>query len=352
MPHLGGPLDYYEVLGLTRNADDITVKKAYRKLALKFHPDNDPSAGEKFSRVCEAYEVLADPKLKGFYDLFGEDALKFGIPDNKGGTKGGFFTFDPDTAPAEVFRTFFGTTNPYEALNDIQATFESLTTQAKPNKGKKKTFTIELSLEEVYYGVVKHVKHKRKLLVDDSNTGERKMKTEWVELTIDVPAGSLNGTQFVFEGKGNETPDTLPGPVVYVLGIAKHDRFRRSGSDLVHHATIPIFHSLAGTTYELESLDGRKLAIPVTDIVTPGYTLSIESEGLPVPRAPGQKGKLHVVFDLLFPSALSETQRMLLRAAFYLPPKLNEQQSKAVRGFELAFKDELKGWAVGFEKGG
>eukprot|EP00873_Tetraselmis_striata_P008228 jgi/Tetstr1/428492/TSEL_018503.t1 len=329
MPHLGGPLDYYEVLGLTRNADDLTVKKAYRKLALKFHPDNDAGAVEKFTRVCEAYEVLADPKLKGFYDLFGEDALKFGIPDNKGGTKGGFFTYDPEAAPAETFRKFFGTNNPYEALNDIQATFESLTTQPKPNKGKKKTFPIELTLEEIHFGVVKHVKHKRKLLV--------------------ARPGHLNGTHFVFEGKGNETPDTMPGPVIYVLGAATHDRFRRSGSDLVHHATIPIFHSLAGTTYELEALDGRKLSIPVTDIVTPGYTLTIEGEGLPVPGVPGQRGKLHVVFDLLFPSALSETQRMLLRAAFYLPPKLNEAQSKAVRGFELAFKDEIKGWRTGFE---
>eukprot|EP00951_Prasinocladus_malaysianus_P001307 scaffold8981_cov40-Prasinocladus_malaysianus.AAC.1 len=212
-------------------------------------------------------QVLSDPKLKGFYDLFGEDALKLGIPDNKGGTKGGFYTFDPEVDPLEVFRKFFGTSNPYEALNDITATFESMTTQPKPNKGKKKTYPIQLTLEEIYHGVVKHVPHKRKLLVDED--GERVMKTETVEFSIDVPAGTLNGTHFVFEGKGNETPDTMPGPVIYVLEAAKHDRFSRSGTDLVHHATIPIFHALAGTAYKLESLDGRLLTLPVTDIVTP-----------------------------------------------------------------------------------
>lgn len=292
--------------------------------------------------------MLADPKLKGFYDLFGEDALKFGIPDNKGGTKGGFFKFDVENGPHEVFRKFFGTNNPYEALNDITATFESMTTQPKPNKGKKKTFPITLTLEEINHGVIKHVTHKRKLIVDEA--GERQYRTENVNLTIDVKAGSLNGTHFVFEGRGNETPDTMPGPIIYVLETAKHERFSRSGSDLVHHATIPVFHALAGTTYDLETLDGRTLSIPVTEIVTPGHTLTIEAEGLPVPGSPGQKGNLLIVFNLLFPGTLSPTQRMLLRASFYLPAKMNNEQTKAVRAFELAFKDELKGWAVGFEK--
>jgi len=348
MPHLGGPLDYYEVLGLTRNADDPNIKKAYRKLALKFHPDNEGGDATKFARVSEAYEVLADPKLKGFYDLFGEDALKYGIPDNKGGKKGGFYKFNEEEGPHEVFRKFFGTNNPYEALNDITATFESLTTQPKPKKGGKKTHPIKLTLEEIYYGVEKHVVHKRKLIVEEG--GERVFKTENVPLTIDVPAGSLNGTHFVFEGKGNETPDTMPGPVIYVLEAEKHERFSRSGSDLVHHGQLPIFNSLAGTTYDLETLDGRVLQIPLTDIITPGHTLTIKGEGLPIPKSNGEKGDLHIVFNLLFPKSLNETQRMLLRAAFYLPKDINKEQAKAIRGFELAFKDELKGWAVGFEK--
>uniref|UniRef100_A0A061RV16 DnaJ homolog subfamily B member 4 n=1 Tax=Tetraselmis sp. GSL018 TaxID=582737 RepID=A0A061RV16_9CHLO len=348
MPYLGGPLDYYEVLGVTRNADDITVKKAYRKLSLELHPDNNPKTLEKFNRVCEAYQVLADPKLKGFYDLFGEDALKNGIPDNKGGVKGGFFSFDDEKDPDEVFRKFFGTNNPFEALNDITATFESLTTQPKPKKGKKKTFPVRLTLEELYYGVVKHVQHKRKVLVEEA--GERKAHLETVDLVIDVPAGTANGTNFIFDGKGNETPDTLPGPVIYVLEALPHDRFSRSGHDLVHHATIPVFHALAGTTYDLETLDGRTLQIPISEIATPGHTLTVEGEGLPIPEQPGTRGNLLVVINILFPTFLSETQRMLLHAAFYLPDKLNNEQTKAVRAFEWAFKDELKGWAVGFEK--
>jgi DnaJ-class molecular chaperone len=189
-------------------------------------------------------QVLADPNQKGYYDLFGEEALKLGIPDNKGGKKGGFYQFRAEEGPHEVFCKFFGTNNPYEALNDITATFESLTTQPKPKKGGKKTFSIKLTLEEIYYGVEKHVMHRRKLLVEED--GERKCQVENVPLTIDVPAGSLNGTHFVFEGKGNETPDTMPGPVIYVLEAEKHERFARSGSDLVHHGDLPIFNSLAG----------------------------------------------------------------------------------------------------------
>lgn len=342
---MGKGLDYYEALGLTRNADDVEIKRAYRKLALKFHPQITPTDAAKleFSRVCEAYDVLSDPKRKGFYDLYGEDALKNGIPDGQGGLKGGLYQFDADKTPLSVFERFFGTHNPYEALNAISAHFQQLTTADQPKKGKHTTYTVELTLEEIYHGCLKKVVHTRKVL---QPTGE--VIEEQRSLTIDVKAGLPDGTRFVFEGEGNKTPMKEPGPVVFVLKSIPHPRFTRRGSDLVHKVVLPLYQALIGAAVEVKTLDSRILQVPVADIVTPGYSSSVVGEGMPKPS--GGKGNLLLDIELLFPSALSEMQKMLLKASFFLPPKLSDKQAKAVKAFEKEFKDDLHGWASGFVK--
>lgn len=342
---MGKGLDYYEALGLTRNADDVEIKRAYRKLALKYHPQINPTddAKQEFARVCEAYDVLCDPQKKGFYDLYGEDALKHGIPDGQGGLKGGLYLFDPNKTPLKVFERFFGTHNPYEALNAISAHFQALTTAEQPKKGKHTTYTVELTLEEIFHGCLKKVTHTRKILGTDGKVTE-----ELRTLTIDVKPGLPDGTRFVFEGEGNKTPMKDPGPVVFVLKSLPHERFTRRGADLVHKVILPLYQALIGAAAEVQTLDSRILQVPVADIVTPGYTTTVAGEGMPKPG--GGKGNLILDIELLFPSALSETQKMLVKSAFFLPAKLDEQQSKAIKAFEKAFKDDKHGWATGFVK--
>jgi len=141
--------DYYTDLGLTRSATDVDIKKAYRKLSLKYHPDKDESAhaAKVFTAVAEAYDVLSEAKCKGFYDLYGEEGLKRGVTDGKGGRRGGFYAFEK--APTSVFASFFGTDNPYKALNELAEAFEALTATPKFKAGKAIRAELPATLEEV-----------------------------------------------------------------------------------------------------------------------------------------------------------------------------------------------------------
>nr|AAV87177.1 radial spoke protein 16 [Chlamydomonas reinhardtii] len=342
-------LDYYEVMGLTRSANDIDIRRAYRRLALKYHPDinKDGAAGDEFLRICEAYEVLCDPKTKGFYDLYGEDALKDGISDGNGGLKGPMYRFNPEESPKAVFERFFGTANPYEALEALSNQFESMTSEEAPARGKNKVYPLELTLEEIFHGCLKKVAHKRKVLLFSGEYVEEER-----QLTVDVKPGLPTGTRFVFEGEGNKTPKKEPGPVVFVLKPKPHPRFVRRGSDLVHKVTLPLHHALIGTTLDIRTLDDRDLKVPISDIMRPGSSLTVPGEGMPLPATPSARGNLVIEIDLLFPTHLTETQKMLLRSAFFLPPptEQNEETKKALRDYEAAFKHDLKGWAPVFKR--
>lgn len=314
-------LDYHDALGLTKNADDIEIKRCFRRLALKYHPDINKSeeTQAEFSRICEAYYVLSDRTPNG-------PAV----------------AFDLVNGPLQVFMRFFGTNNPFEALNSISNQFEAMTTEPKPQMGKQKVCMIELSLEEIYHGCLKKVSHSRKILSIDGSI-EEQMR----ELTIDVKPGLPDGTRFVFEGEGNQTPTKEAGQVVFVLQSKAHPTFVRSGpADLVHKVTLPLYQALVGTGVEVKMLDGRVLHVPITEIVTPGYSLTVPGEGMPRPGS--GKGTLVLNIDLLFPAAVSETQKMLIRSAFFLPSKLSSEQTKAITAFEKAFKDERHGWSTGF----
>ena len=111
--------DYYSILGISKNASDDEIKKAYRKLALKFHPDKNksPEAEEKFKLIAEAYEVLSDKKKRDIYDQFGEEGLQGGGSNNHGGYSNGsgpHFTYTFHGDPRATFAQFFGTDNPFE----------------------------------------------------------------------------------------------------------------------------------------------------------------------------------------------------------------------------------------------
>lgn len=150
------------------------------------------------------------------------------------------------------------------------------------------------------------------------------------------------------DSEGNRTPKRQPGPVVFTLVSKPHPVFSRRGYDLVHKVTIPLYQGLIGTPIDVPMLDGRLLSVPLTKIVTPGFKHVVEGEGMPKPD--GSKGSLVLEVDLLFPDTVTETQKMLLKAAFFLPHRPSLVQQKAIKGFEDAFKNELLGWRSGFPK--
>jgi len=332
-------LDYYDVLGLTRDADNLAIRRAFRKLALHFHPEinKDESAAQEFNRMCEAYDVLSNPRRKGFYDLYGEDALKDGVPEGQG-LKGSLYHFDPELTPEQVFSRFFGTANPYEALDAISSQFEAMTVAEQPMVGRNKVYTVELSLEEIFHGCLKKVSHKRKILHDNGEYTE-----ELRFLTIDVKPGLPSGTRFLFEREGNITPKKQPGPVVFILKPLQHNLFQRRGADLVRRVTLPLYQALCGAAVEIPTLDNRILSVPIADIVKPGFRTIIVGEGMPKPG--GGKGDLILEVDLLFPMELTEQQKLLLKSAFFLPTQPSEKQNAALLEFEKAFKHPLEGWS-------
>eukprot|EP00892_Ulva_mutabilis_P004775 jgi/Ulvmu1/266/UM001_0270.1 len=330
-------LDYYSVLGLSRSAKDVDVKRSFRTLALKYHPAKDPSPGAviEFSRVCEAYDVLSHPERKGFYDLHGEELLKNARTDPNGLVKGGIYTFTPHSC-ADIFSAFFGTTNPFEALEDISSVFQIMTSQKKLNEGKMQVHPVKLTLEEVYHGCLKKVTfQRRKLLLDET------VETEDRQLAIDVKPGLPDGTRFVFEGEGNIVPGKSPGAVVFVLETLANDRFVRKGQDLLHRTTVPLSQALAGSAVAIKLLNGSVAKVPVDNIITPGYKVTVPNKGLPIPGS-DKCGNLILEIGVLFPKALSEAQKMLLRAAFYLPDE--QEGCDAMKAFQQAFEDPVKGW--------
>lgn len=141
-------------------------------------------------------------------------------------------------------------------------------------------------------------------------------------------------------------PGKKPGEVVFVLETQPHAAFSRSGADLIHSPVVPLVDALAGAPITVHLLDGGSITVPVDDILTPGYELRVPRHGLPHPRAGhGARGDLILNVQVKFPQKLSEAQKMLIKAAVFLPEE--KAHCDAVNEFRHAFQDPLTGWQTG-----
>ncbi|RWW26562.1 hypothetical protein GW17_00009046 [Ensete ventricosum] len=291
--------DYYNILKVNRSATDEDLKKSYRRLAIRWHPDKNPSNKEeaeaKFKQISEAYEVLSDPRRRAVYDQHGEEGLK-GVPRDA----------------EDIFTEIFGSTNPFgfESMNRGKpARFQADGSGSAAAQPWKPPPAVErklaCSLEELYHGTAKKMKISRNVMQPN---GRRVAETE--VLTVEVKPGWKRGTKITFPNKGS---DRLPADIVFVIEEKPHDVYRRDGNDLVVHHKISLVDALTGTTINLRTLDGRDLVIEMTDVVKPSYELVIQSEGMPVAREPGKKGNLVIKFDVKFPSRLAPEQRAAIR---------------------------------------
>lgn len=337
--------DYYKILGLQKGATEDELKKAYRKMALKYHPDKNksPGAEEKFKEIAEAYEVLNDPKKREIYDKYGEEGLKGGMGGGGGGPGGNFsYTFHGD--PHETFRMFFGDENPFGQFfsfggqpgggfagqdmdDDPFAGFTNMMGGHHgfnlPSSGggggqrrQDPTITHDLlvSLEDVLKGVTKKMKITRKVLNPDG----RSTRSEDKVLTVEVKPGWKEGTKVTFPKEGDQTPNNIPADIVFVIKDKSHPLFKRDGSDIRYKARIGLREALIGCTVTVPTLDGRKQTLQLSDVTKPTATKRIAGEGLPYPKQPNKRGDLVVEFDIQFPDTLTKTARD--RIAELLPP--------------------------------
>ncbi|XP_064405470.1 dnaJ homolog subfamily B member 1-like [Halichondria panicea] len=314
--------DYYSILGITRDASDIDVKKAYRKLSLKYHPDKNkaPGADNKFDEVGEAYDVLCEPSRRITFDKFGEEGLKAGLPTAAGDFVEGY-TFHGNSR--KVFTDFFGGDNPFADLFNFEAvldadgyvSFGGLKGRSQPKQDPPVERDLCLTLEEVYNGSVKKMKISRKVLNDDGRTTSTREKI----LTITVKRGWKEGTRITFPKEGDQGPNKIPADIVFIVKDKEHLLFKRDGVDLLYKPDIPLKAALIGGSIEVPTLDGRVIRVPITEIVSPGYRKTVVGEGMPLVGETGS-GDLIVEFNIVFPHSLNQSQKSLIKQALVCVP--------------------------------
>ncbi|KAM7490327.1 hypothetical protein LguiA_033248 [Lonicera macranthoides] len=327
-------VDYYEMLNVEKNATDDDLKKAYRKLAMKWHPDKNPNdkaeAEAKFKEISEAYEVLSDPQKRSIYDQYGEEGLKDMPPTGSSGSGGFRNGFNPRNAE-DIFAEFFGSSpfafgsggagrsmryqsdnsGGFGNYNGHGRSFSDGANGNAPKKPPPVESKLPCSLEELYTGSTRKMKISRTVV--DAN-GRVTPETEI--LSIDVKPGWKKGTKVTFPDKGNEQINQLPADLVFVIDEKPHEVFKRDGNDLFMDYTVTLAEAIKGPTINVTTLDGRDLSIPITDIVRPGYELVVEGEGMPITKERvGVRGDLKVKFDVKFPTKLTPEQRAALKKA-------------------------------------
>ncbi|KAG2585914.1 dnaJ homolog subfamily B member 1-like [Panicum virgatum] len=328
-------VDYYKVLGVDRGAGDDDLKKAYRKLAMRWHPDknstNKKEAEAKFKQISEAYEVLSDPQKRTIYDQLGEEGLKGQPPPGAGGPgaspffPGGAhptsFHFNPRSAD-DIFKEFFG----FSGMGGMggmrgEPVFQrsmfgneyfpsryggegSTSMQQPVHKAAPIENRLPVSLADLYKGVTKKMKISRETM----DAYGRVSHVEEI-LTIDVKPGWKKGTKITFPEKGNEAPNMKPADIVFIIDEKPHDIFTRDGNDLVMTEKISLVEALTGYTARVTTLDGRSLSLPINSIIHPNYEEVIPGEGMPIPKDPTKKGNLRIKFNIKFPSRLTSDQK-------------------------------------------
>ncbi|KAJ1657448.1 Type I HSP40 co-chaperone [Dispira simplex] len=345
----------YDALGLTPNSTESEIKKAYRKLALKYHPDKNPNEGEKFKEISHAYEILSDPQKREMYDRVGEEGL------SGGGMEGNMTAED-------LFSHFFGG-SPFGGPGRRGQS-------SGPRRGKDTAYVLKVSLEELYKGKVSKLAFNKTVLCekcegkggkdvkscgtcngqgirvtlrhlgpmvqqiqqtcpDCQGEGQiipessrckgckgQKTTNERKVFEVHVDKGMRDGQKIVFSGEADQAPDTIPGDVVIVVEEKAHDRFKRKGDDLYFQVKIDLLTALAGGQFHIKHLDDRVLVVNILpgEVIKPGETKAILGEGMPSYRH-HHKGNLYVQFEIDFPQPNWTSPEAIAVLETVLPPR-------------------------------
>ncbi|KAF7660326.1 hypothetical protein LDENG_00284810 [Lucifuga dentata] len=323
--------DFYKVLGVSPDSDEDEIKKAYRKMALKFHPDknSDADAEEKFKEIAEAYEILTDPKKRSIYDQYGEEGLKNKMSvagqgsvyrNNFQGDTSGLFS--SNFHGSDHFDIFFSTDsdgeddlfNPFRRftfsnLGGFAGNDGGLRRGERRQQGEPVVHDLLVTLEEVLHGCTKHVKITRSRLNPDGHS----MRSEDKVLNVVVKKGWKAGTKITFPREGDETSNNTPADITFNLKDEEHPQYKRDGSNIVYTAKITLKEALCGCTFNVPTLDNRMMPLPCSDVIKPGAVRRLRGEGLPLPKSPSQRGDLVVEFQVLFPDRIPPQSREIIK---------------------------------------
>lgn len=358
--------DYYEVLGVSKNATADELKKAYRKLAIKYHPDRnqgDKDAEEKFKEAAEAYDVLSDPDKRAKYDQFGHNMGPQGFPGGGAYSGGGMSMEDIFSHFGDIFGGGFGNMGGFESAGGRRQ-------RKRQRKGSDLRIKVKLTLEEIAKGVTKTLKiptlvpdphchgtgakdgtafatcptcHGSGSVMTTQNTmfgpmqsattcpqcnGEGKIITEQcaychgegVErkeevVSFTIPAGVTDGMTLTMKGKGNAAVHGgVNGDLLIVIEEVKHPELIRDGNDVIYNLMLDIPTAALGGSVEVPTLTGRaRLKIPAG--TQPGKVLRLRGKGLPSTEGYG-------------------TGDELVNVMVYIPENLNEQERSAIESLQ------------------
>jgi DnaJ family protein B protein 11 len=327
--------DYYSTLSIPRNADAEQIKRAYKKLAIKNHPDRnkEPDAQQKFSAISHAYDILSDPKKKAIYDKYGEEGLKqqqqggggghpMDIFGNIFGGGGGGFNFG------------FGGDDMFGGAEETEEEF----------KGDDLKIPLDVTLEDLYSGKLLHFTRIRSAHEDDAQprqcecrnkvirmmivNGQMQRVTEnncaeckdrfnviqkKTDLTVEIDKGMREGESLTFYGEGDATTATRAGDLIFIVRVSPHQQFVRHTDDLKMKLTISLKEALVGFTKTIKHLDGREVVYESKDVIRPGEVKKVVGEGMPMRTNTAKHGDLHIEFDVKFPSTLTDKQKEELK---------------------------------------
>ncbi|GAA6060342.1 hypothetical protein JCM10212_000439 [Sporobolomyces blumeae] len=350
---------YYDLLGVQPSATAADLKKAYRKLALKLHPDKNPNAGDEFKEVTHAYEILSDEDKRAAYDQFGEEGLS---------GQGGMGGMDPQDLFSQLFGGgggFFGGGGGGRGGRP-----------SGPRKGKDLVHRIKVSLEDLYKGKTSKLALQKHVLCgkckgkggkegavktcgsckgqgvkivlrqlgpmvqqiqqpcnDCNGEGEiinpkdrckdcngKKIVNERKVLEVFIDRGMREGQSITFSGEADQAPGVEPGDVVIVIEEKPHDVFKRKGDDLFAEVEIDLLTALGGGQFSIPHLDDRAVlvTIPPGEVIKPGTLKNLPGQGMPSHRN-HDMGDLIVQINVKFPERLDPETLAPLESI--LPPR-------------------------------
>ncbi|XP_029356246.1 dnaJ homolog subfamily A member 1 [Echeneis naucrates] len=356
---------FYDTLGVKPSATPDELKKAYRKLALKFHPDKNPTQGEKFKQISQAYEVLSDAKKREVYDRGGEKAIKEG--GTGGGGSGGF------ASPMDIFDLFFGGGSRMHRerkgkniVHQITVTLEDLyngstrklsvqknaVCERCEGRGSRKGAAqmcmtchgtgMQVRVHQLIPGMVQQVStvchscqgQGQRISQKDrcKSCGGRKILREKKILEVHIDKGMRDSQKIVFHGEGDQEPGLEPGDIVIVLDQREHPHFTRKGADLIMSMELQLVEALCGFKKPVQTLDNRTLLITSHpgELIKPGDTKCVLNEGMPTYRRPFEKGRLVIHFSVVFPQTNFLPKNKLKELELYLPEKMDAEQPESM----------------------
>ncbi|KAL1957663.1 hypothetical protein VTO42DRAFT_5640 [Malbranchea cinnamomea] len=347
----------YDRLGISPSASQDEIKRAYKKAAMKWHPDknpNNPKAAEKFKEVSNAYEILSDPEKRKIYDQFGLEYIMRGGPEpppggvpggmpfegmpggfSFGGMPGGTRTFHFSTGgggsrgfkfsnPEDIFSNFARSAGGGLGDDDIFSFFTGLggggvggsPFGARSSGGPRRPPTPEVttvekqlpvSLEELFTGVHKKMKIKRKTF--DPVTGKRSMEDKILE--FDIKPGLKAGSKIKFKGVGDQEEGGTQD-LHFIITEKEHPTLKRDGDDLITTIDISLKEALTGWSQTVKTIDGKQLRVSGGGPTAPGHEERFPSLGMPTKR-PGGRGDFIVRVNVKFPTTLTASQKAQLK---------------------------------------